>query len=395
MQNKLTIGWRPGVAPEGYLNDSSQGKGNNRIIDDPKRFKLVRKMWDMLLTGNYSVPQVLKIVNEDWKYKMRPHKKLGSRPMSRAGLYRIFTNSFYYGWYEYGGEWYEGKHTKMITQEEYDKAQAILGRKGKQRPKTRQFSFTGMIFCGECGCSITAEEKINRYGSRYVYYHCTKKKNKKCTQGSIEITNLEEQIKFILANVKIPEAFKDWAIKYLNQVHDREAQEQYLINAGIDDSYQECIEKINNLIKLKISPMNTDGTILSDEDYKNQMTNLQKEKKDLEQQMKTLGERIDRWEELSSKTFQFARYAIYNFDKGSYLEKKEILQTIGSNFTLQDKMLSLHIPKPFKVIEKAKSEADRILSELELDEYAVLTPQLEHIFSQNLTLRWERDSNSR
>ena len=77
------------------------------------------------------------------------------------------------------------------------------------------------------------------------------------------------------------------------------------------------------------------------------------------------------------------------------MEKKEVLQTIGSNFTLQDKMLHLHIPKPFIVIEKAKSEAERILSELELDEYAVLTAQLASIFSQNLTLRWGWDSNPR
>lgn len=394
LQDKLTKGWRPGVAPEGYLNDSSLGKGNNRVIADPKRFKLIRKMWDMMLTGNYTVPQILKIVNEEWKYKMRPHKKMGARPMSRAGLYRIFTNTFYYGHYEYGGDWFEGKQAQMITQDEYDRVQAILGRKGKQRPKTREFSFTGMVFCGECGCSITAEEKVNRYGSRYVYYHCTKKKGK-CSQGSIELGKLEDQVEEVLSKVKIPEAFKDWAIKYLNELHDKEAQEQSLINSGIDDSYKDCIERINNLIKLKISPMNTEGLVLSDEDYQNQMLELKREKQGLEQQMKVLGERVDRWEELSSKTFNFARYATYHFEHGGLLDKKEILQTIGSNFIIQDRKLHLQVPKPYEVIAESKTEADKILSGLELDESAVLTPQLAHAFDQSLTLRKGRDSNSR
>ena len=54
----------------------------------------------------------------------------------------------------------------MITREEYDKAQAILGKKGKQRPKTREFAYTGTVRCGECGAMITAEAKVNRFGSR-------------------------------------------------------------------------------------------------------------------------------------------------------------------------------------------------------------------------------------
>ena len=393
LKHKLDMGWRPGVAPEGYLNDKSELKGARKIIRDPKRFKLIRKMWDLLLTSNYSAPKILKIANEDWGYRMRKHRVMGSRPMSRSGLYRIFTNTFYYGWYEYGGGWYEGKHDKMITQDEYDRAQAILGRKGKQRPKTREFSFTGMIYCGECRASITAEEKVNKYGTRYIYYHCTKRKNPNCSQGSIELKELEKQVDEILSNVNIPESFKDWAIKHLNDLHDKETQDQSLVNSSIDSAYKDCLERINNLIKLKISPMNSDGSVLSDEDYQSQMTELKKEKKQLEGQIKTLGERVDQWEELSMKTFQFARYAKYHFENGTFMDKRIILQTIGSNFLLEDRKLRLNIPKPYIVIENSKPEVNKILSMLELDENAVLTPRLAHAFDQNLTLRRKWDSN--
>ena len=63
----------------------------------------------------------------------------------------------------------------MVTEEEFWRAQSFLGKKGRPRPKTRRFAFTGMIRCGSCGGMITAEEKVNRYGYHYIYYHCTKK----------------------------------------------------------------------------------------------------------------------------------------------------------------------------------------------------------------------------
>jgi len=47
----------------------------------------------------------------------------------------------------------------MVTPEEYDRVQLILGRKGKPRKTKRAFAFTGAIHCEECGCLYTAEIK--------------------------------------------------------------------------------------------------------------------------------------------------------------------------------------------------------------------------------------------
>lgn len=47
----------------------------------------------------------------------------------------------------------------MITQEEYERVQILLGRKGKPRIKRHNFAFTGLIRCGECGAMVTADEK--------------------------------------------------------------------------------------------------------------------------------------------------------------------------------------------------------------------------------------------
>jgi len=99
----------------------------------------------------------------------------------------------------------------MITEEEFDKAQIILGNKKKPRSSVHEFAFTGMIKCGQCGCSITADEKkkkvksINEY-KKYTYYHCTHKKiNIPCSQKPIKDTKLETQIINELDKYTIPQ----------------------------------------------------------------------------------------------------------------------------------------------------------------------------------------------
>lgn len=101
--------------------------------------------------------KILDIVNNEWMMKNQFGRKV-----ARNTLYRILSNPFYYGKFEYpkhSGNWYQGKHKPMITKKEYDKLQIILGRKDKARPQKNEFPFTGMIRCGECGAMITAEKK--------------------------------------------------------------------------------------------------------------------------------------------------------------------------------------------------------------------------------------------
>ena len=429
LQTKLDKGWRPGLAPEGYLNDRSEEKGNRKIITDQIRFTLIKKAWDLLLTGNYTVPQILEIMNKDWKYTTVKRKKRGGESLSRTALYSIFTNTFYFGLYEYpakSGNWHEGKHEKMIDQSEFNRAQILLGRKGKQRPKTRAFAFTGMLRCGECDSAITAEELWQvicttckyKFSSKnmdtcakckttieqmknpkilhYIFYRCARKnKAIKCTQKYVRLEVLEDQIDFLLSKIEIPESFKEWAIKYLNELHDQEASEQGAIAESVNTKYKDCLDKINNLIKLKISPMNSDSSVLSDEDFKKQIAPLQKEKKDIEQEQKTLAKRADEWLELSQKTFNFACYARLRFQHGTLQEKKEILATIGSNLVLQDKILSLSVPKPFIAIQEAKIETDRIIAKFKPEEKIDISTQMLYLYQENSVLRRRQDSNLR
>src|SRR5207249_2782245 len=98
------------------------------------------------------------------------------KPISLSAVYKILTNRFYAGILEREGKIFPGKHQPMVTIDEFEEVEKLLGRPGRPRAKDREFAYTGMIRCGECGFSVTAEEKTNRYGYHYTYYHCSKRR---------------------------------------------------------------------------------------------------------------------------------------------------------------------------------------------------------------------------
>jgi hypothetical protein len=415
LKTKVEKGWLPSLAPLGYLNDKS------KIIKDPERFELVRKMWDLMLTGIYSPPKILEIANNKWGLRT-----LQGKALARSSIYRIFTNPFYYGWFEYpkgSGNWYQGAYEPMITPEEYDKVQILLGRKGRPRPKKYNFAFTGLIRCGECGTMVTAEEKNQvicsnckyKFSSnnrlecpkcntliekmknptilKYVYYHCTKRKNPKCTQGSIEVKELERQIDEYLSKIHISERFKNWAIKYLKEENEKETTSREAILSSQRRAYDNCLKKLNNLFQLKISPLNTDGSLLSDEEYAKRKAELIREKARLEEILKDTGRRVKKWLDIAEKTFNFACYARYWFENGTPEEKKTILQAFGSNLTLKDKKLSIQIKKLFVPIENVSQEVPEVRPRFEPKKSALNERKLEEFYSQNPIVRRRWDSN--
>src|SRR6266567_4330417 len=101
LKTKLENGWYPGPAPVGYLNNSIKLSGENNLIKDPERFPLIRRMWDLMLSGVHTPPSILEIANHEWGFRTRQSRKKGGKPLARSSIYRIFTRPFYYGSFEF------------------------------------------------------------------------------------------------------------------------------------------------------------------------------------------------------------------------------------------------------------------------------------------------------
>ena len=339
---KLERGWLPGRAPIGYLNEPK----DRTIVKDPERFSLVRKMWDLLLQG-VRPSIILNIATDECGLRTRIARKTGGSPLTKSRLYEIFGNPFYYGLIKRREGVFQGRHEPMISEEEYWRAQQILGRVGRPRPKRYEFAFTGLIRCGECSGMITAEEKYNRYGYHYVYYHCTKKKrDRACHQKCINLKELEPQILRYLENIHVPDNLLKIAIEYLESEAKEEGEKYLDIHKSLEKALTDCKKKLDNLNQMRIKDL------ITDEEYLREKRSLLEDKVRLERNIEDKDKMGAGALELTRKTFIFANQARDRFQSGSLDDQRTILQALGSNLSLRDKKIIIHAEKPFVILEK-------------------------------------------
>jgi DNA invertase Pin-like site-specific DNA recombinase len=359
LRQKLEMGWRPGVSPIGYLNNLADSKGTRTIVPDPERFVLVRKMWELMLTGAYSPPRILQIATEEWGLRTVERRRIGGSPLSYSGIYRLFTNPFYYGAFEYGGRLHPGSHEPMITEGEFWQVQKLLGRGGRPRPKTRKdFAYTGLMRCGECGCMITAEEKTKRIKATgelrfYTYYHCTKKKRHlKCAQRCIEVKELERQMEAALMPLSISEEFLNWALKYLKEMHEQERAEDRSRGENVEKAHQGAGKQLDELLDVRLRGL------IDDEEFERKRSALLREKNGLKSQMDDPEAKAAQRLELAMRTCCFAHDLMNRFENGSIEEKKIILEKVGSNRLLRDRSLTFEPVAPFSCFAKSSESSN-------------------------------------
>ena len=390
MLRKLEKGWQTGIAPLGYLND----KENKIIIIDPERFNLIRKMWGLMLTGNYTPPKILDIANNEWGFTTRKFKRMGGNSLSRSGIYKIFTNLFYIGIIENNGVQYEGKHKKMITLEEYDRVQILLGRKGKPRLKSHEFAFTGSIRCGECGCLYTAETKqkiIKSTGEikNYTYYHCTRKKTKiNCTQRkSIREEDLQLQIEKEIEKYTILPEFLEWALESLNKNNDTEIENRTKIYEMQHKTLTKTQKEVDELTKMRYRQL------IDDEAFIKEKNILLEKVTNLKENLRETESRAEQWLELTEKTFNFATYARKAFITGGLELKKEILLALGKTPIIKDGKLFIEPNEWLKPIKNDYPALQAEYSRLEPTKIPMNKAKTEALTSVRAQWQGRQDSN--
>lgn len=381
MNRKAEQGWRPGRAPLGYLNSKTKLKGEQDIASDPVRFGLVKQLLDHMLTGNYTAPALLNFANE---IGLTMPMTLGRKPrnLHLSELYRILSNPFYYGWYEWpkgSSNWVKGKHESMITEDQFNRIQGFLGRPTQARPHTKNFAFTGLMKCGYCGCAITAEEKFkyqkNGNVHRYVYYRCTRKKDKNCPEKAIELKEFNRQIDALIQKLTISDKFKDWAIKYLYFLRKEEAANYKTKSEENRKQLAAVSQHLDGLLFKYSSPENHDGAFISAEEYVRMKSVLLKEKSRLEDELNAHGADKEEWLEMSERTFNFARYAGIWFAKGNDDVRRAIFACLGSSLTLKDQKIAVSLRKPFEMIFEKLPEVQTEFARLEPIEMQANTMQ--------------------
>jgi len=205
LRTRCEMGFRPGVAPTGYLNEKHVDKKCQARID-PKRAPIIKQMFERVANEQWSGRKVFR-----WLKEIRFKTKNG-KPLVLGNVYLILRNPFYYGEFEYpvgSNNWYVGKHTPIISKELFDRVQMTLNENFIPKTESKEFAFTKLIKCGYCGSGISADEKFKKLKNggvnRHVYYFCTKARNIDCKNPAINEPNLINELVGLMDKIDLDE----------------------------------------------------------------------------------------------------------------------------------------------------------------------------------------------
>ena len=377
MKRKIERGWYPTKPRVGYLavNKNIRTPGGDEIICDPVRFPIVQSLWKLALTGKYSYSDLKRQGDT-----LGLRKKNGTT-YSLNTYHALFSDPFYTGcfyWTPFNGirTKYPGKHVPTVTQLEFENVQDLLNNRGDIRNKIHAFPYRGIIKCGECNGTITAERKnqaicticklkfsiitastcprcrtpLNEMDKptilNIIYYHCTKKIVKTCSQGSIQKQVMEEQIFNELQTISIRKNFYDWALPIIQK--KEESSDQTNLITQLKKRKAELQNRLSGYI-----------TMRADSEISKEQFDSFKNKVLIE--MDNIEKRIHSSESLESRVgvelvnyLNFSFHCISLFKKGDTPEKTVVLSKLGSNLVLKDKKLIISTHNVLKRLKECE-----------------------------------------
>ncbi|MEA1937456.1 MAG: hypothetical protein U9N04_05135 [Patescibacteria group bacterium] len=227
--------------------------------------------------------------------------------------------------------------------------------------------------------------KIQKNGNihNYTYYHCTKRIDPTCSQKVITDTGLEDQIIDELKKIDLSKDFIKWTIDGVTEIIKKESSDNKYEKAKLTKEYNLCIRKLNGLIVMRAN------NEIDREEFSNMKAELNKEKLNLEDQLKNpKNETAERISKLK-KDFSIAEDAQRKFTKASPFGKKVTLSKLGSNLSLKDNNLSIQKKILLLLVKKVKPVADNISGRFEPPKTRINKRTLGVNYSQSpILLRW-------
>ncbi len=351
----------PSCPPLGYSTDRGGIKGARKREIDPIRFPIMRKMWELMLTGTLTPYQILKRATDDWGLRNRNGQKI-----CKAQIYKIFNNSFYYGEFEWprkSGDVYKGIHKPMVTKDEFMRVQKMIGKTGRARPIRRYFAYAGCILhCSECECAVTGYSKVKRQKNgnvhHYTYYGCTKRKDIPCKQQVVREANLENQVELVLSEIQIPETIHEFMMEWVRSENMKQFATIYAQNESNKRNYDSALKKIDGLIDMRATGL------IDDAQFRERKVEAETEKDRLKSLIETTDNNVTNWLDTADKLFTFSELAVKRFKEGDPETRRGILTSLGWNLHIKDRKLDLSKEEwiePVKHISKVlRDELNRL-----------------------------------
>jgi site-specific DNA recombinase len=268
MQQKAKNGWLPKLPPIGYLNATV--KNEKIIIIDKIKAPLIKKLFKLYLTGNYTGKM---LSDKFYPLGLTSHK---GNKIHTSKIHKMLKEKFYLGELKYGDiHVKKANHTPIIDENLFNAVQNMIQIKNNFACRQRKHNFLlrGFIYCNKCDGRYTAEKHAKKNKS---YYHCC---NNKCDDKPkyIEAAQLEDLVSLEFKKIILSEDFINEIIAKIKDIykdkkrHFNSKQQGFINKKNAVEKKREVIEeklvagvlsnkdftRINDRYEAEISTMNS------------------------------------------------------------------------------------------------------------------------------------------
>jgi len=333
---KAEEGEFPALAPLGYRHDTA----NKTIELDEQRAPIIRKMFELYATGEYSIRGLQAHVTDRGLTSRKGNKVM------RSSVAEMLKNPFYHGDFIWAGKQYHGKHPPIIDKALFDRVQAMISSKNRTRESTHGFAYTGLLKCAECGCSVTAEIKKDRY----VYYHCTFGKGR-CDGSYVREEELERQLGEIFKQFQFSYKVFTWTQEALRLSQAEKAEFHRKAIEGLHARYLKLQNRIDQMYLDKL-----DGEI-DEAFYLKHVKEWREDQNRLQKQITEHQKADENYIEQGIRLVEIARNAYEFFQRKDKPERVELIRFILPNSNLRDGKIEPVFKPPFDIIWQLAQEA--------------------------------------
>lgn len=330
-KEKIAQGWIPCRAKLGYKTIGD--KGHKTHILDEEKAPLIRKMFALYASREYSLKKLVEIMFEGGL-----RTNLGNR-LVKSRLADLLSDPFYYGKILWKGQLYDGKQEPLIDYELFEKVQEVLHGKGTPKYRKHAYLFTGIFRCAECTGKITWEEHKG-----IIYGHCNHYRN--CSQNIWLVQDeAEKQIVDMLGDFQIKNpALVEWARSILKEDCREEAECSKIV---LEKLRQEDDKIQNRLDKLYDDKL--DGKIVKDF-YDKKFKQYSEEKLKIQELIGKHTEANNDYRELGASVYDLSQKITEVYSNAKILKKRQLVNHVFERLDLNGGKLNFIYTKPYEAL---------------------------------------------
>lgn len=336
-KEKVAQGWLPTKPPLGYVTKGEKGKKIHVI--DPDKSGLIRKMFELYASGNYSTRALV-----DEMYKLGLRNRTGGK-VGKSRIYDLLADPFYRGNFRWKGVEYKGAHESIVTTELYNLVQAKLNRPFVTPYYTKHLPvFKGKVSCGACGHIMTWEKQKGHW-----YGGC---KSCKAPQGErryVRQERVEEQMfEKLLAVAPKNERILAVLEKALKESHSQEIE----IREEKVKALRQTIDRTQKRMQTMYNDRLDDR--ITAEDYDVRLEAMTVDKEEASREMTKLEEDSSHYYRAGFAIHELALQAkeIYDSSKALTEDRRMLLSFAFKSMSLKDGKLNVEYTPGFEFLAK-------------------------------------------